>query len=73
MRRLCGIALSNRRAPPAMNTACIAIAMCGDHFAERSEQQALLEILVETDEKHAWPTGEIQKALKEGWGWEDLR
>ena len=28
VRRLCGVALSNRRAPPAMNTACIAIAMC---------------------------------------------
>ena len=28
VRRLCGIALSNRKTPPAMNTACIAIAMC---------------------------------------------
>ena len=27
-RRLCGVAVSNRKAPPAMNTACIAIAMC---------------------------------------------
>jgi len=28
VRRLCGVALSNRRAPPALNTACMAIALC---------------------------------------------
>jgi hypothetical protein len=28
VRRLCGIAISNHRALPAMNTACIAMAMC---------------------------------------------
>jgi hypothetical protein len=28
VKRLCGIAISNRRAPPAMNTACMAIATC---------------------------------------------
>ena len=71
VRRLCGVALSNRSAPPAMNTACIAIAMCGDRFADRAEQQALLDILVETDVKHAWPTTTIQTHLKEAWDWRD--
>lgn len=28
LRRLCGVAISNRLAPPAMNTACAAIALC---------------------------------------------
>ena len=82
VRKLCGVALSNGRAPPAMNTACIAIAMCkqtgglgwifladdwvgGDRFADRSEQEALMEILVETDSKHAWPTSEVQLHLKQ--------
>ena len=29
IRRLCGTAISNRLAPPAMNTACVAITICG--------------------------------------------
>lgn len=69
VKRLSGIAISNRRAPPAMNTACMAIAMCGDLFTELSEQQALLEVLRYTDTEHAWPTADIQERLKEAWGW----
>jgi hypothetical protein len=59
----------NRRAPPAMNTACMAIAMCGDQFTEPKEQQSILDVLVYTDTKHAWPTKEIQDRLKEAWNW----
>ena len=69
VKRLCGIAISNRRAPPAMNTACIAIAMCGDMFTELRDQQALLEVLKYTDTQHAWPTTDIQERLKQSWGW----
>ncbi|KAH8671757.1 hypothetical protein BGZ60DRAFT_485420 [Tricladium varicosporioides] len=69
VKRLCGIAISNRRAPPAMNTACMAIAMCGEQFTDFSEQKSLLDILIYTDEKHAWPTREIQGRLKDAWGW----
>ncbi|KAB8302293.1 hypothetical protein EYC80_005731 [Monilinia laxa] len=32
VKRLCGVAISNHRSPPAMNTACIAISMCGEQF-----------------------------------------
>jgi hypothetical protein len=28
VKRLCGVAISNHRSPPAMNTACMAISMC---------------------------------------------
>jgi hypothetical protein len=52
-----------------MNTACMAIAMCGDQFTEPREQQIILDVLVYTDTKHAWPTTEIQDRLKEAWGW----
>lgn len=69
VKRLCGIAVSNRRAPPAMNTACMAIAMCGDQFTDSKEQQRLIDVLVYTDTKHAWPTIAIQRRLKEAWGW----
>jgi len=52
-----------------MNTACMAIAMYGDQFKDPREQQAILDVLVYTDVKHAWPTKEIQERLKESWGW----
>jgi len=61
------VAISNRRAPPAMNTACMAIAMCGDQFTNPVEQQSILDVLIYTDIKHAWPTREIQNRLKEAW------
>jgi hypothetical protein len=70
IKRLCGVAISNRRAPPAMNTACMAIAMCGDRFTELREQKSMIDLLVYTDTKHAWPTVEIQERLKESWGGE---
>jgi hypothetical protein len=69
VKRLCGVAISNRRAPPAMNTACMAIAMCGDQFTNVNEQRAIMDVLEYTDTKHAWPTLEIQNRLKEAWGW----
>lgn len=69
VKRLCGIAISNRRAPPAMNTACMAIAMCGDQFTDPREQRSIMDVLNYTDTKHAWPTQEIQRRLKASWGW----
>lgn len=67
VKRLCGIAISNRRAPPAMNTACMAIALCGEQFSDPREQQSILDVLVYTDTKHAWPTKEIQDRLRAAW------
>ncbi|PVH73459.1 hypothetical protein DL98DRAFT_351011, partial [Cadophora sp. DSE1049] len=67
VKRLCGVAISNRRAPPAMNAACMAIAICGDQFTDPREQRSLLDVLIYSDTKHAWPTNEIQSRLKEAW------
>ena len=67
--RLCGIALSNRKTPPGLVTACMGIAMCGEHFTERSEQDSLLSVLDELETEHAWPTGRTVEALRSGWGW----
>ncbi|KAI0189968.1 hypothetical protein EV127DRAFT_481420 [Xylaria flabelliformis] len=71
MRKLCGLGISNQWTPPAMFTACIGIAMFGDHFSERSDQEALAEFLKKTETAHARPTAAIQQQLMRAWGWTD--
>ncbi|KAI0554621.1 hypothetical protein F4679DRAFT_570498 [Xylaria curta] len=71
MRKLCGLGISNQWTPPAMFTACIGIAMFGDHFSERSDQEALAEFLKKTEKAHARPTALIQQQLMKAWGWTD--
>ncbi len=66
--RLCGIAMSNRKCPPAMVTAFLGIAMCGDHFEDPLEQQALLGMLDEMEARNAWPAGNVRQTLREAWG-----
>ncbi|KAK4945527.1 hypothetical protein LTR66_014378 [Elasticomyces elasticus] len=66
---LCGMASSNLKSPPNLVTASMAIAMAGDKFARRREQEACLEILRMTERLHAWPTTTAQENLKESWGW----
>lgn len=67
--RLCGIALGNRQTPPGLITACMGIAMCGEHFTQRFEQEALVGVLDELDGEHAWPTESTKQMLKKSWGW----
>lgn len=67
--RLCGIAICNEHSPPGLVTACFAIAMCGDRFHDRSEQEALLEILSKLDKDYGWPTQRIRASIIEAWGW----
>ncbi|KAI1814410.1 hypothetical protein GGS20DRAFT_548495 [Poronia punctata] len=69
MRDLCGLGISNQWTPPAMFTACIGIAMFGDQFNERSDQEALADFLMKTETAHARPTATIQRQLKKAWGW----
>ncbi|KAJ6050955.1 uncharacterized protein N7446_005583 [Penicillium canescens] len=64
--RLCGIALSNKTAP-GLITACMGVSMCGDRFTERLEREALLDILIKTEEIHALSTGKAQRELREAW------
>lgn len=47
------------------------IATGGERFTESMEQDALLDILVQTERENAWPTTAAQRQLKEAWGWED--
>jgi len=69
VRHICGIALSNNRAPPAIISAGMAISMCGEQFSNPREQQAMLDLLSETETEYAWPTQQIQDKLKMSWGW----
>ncbi|PBP23553.1 ARCA-like protein [Diplocarpon rosae] len=69
LRELCGIGLANRKTAPGMFTACMGIAMCGDRFDERIDQESIIEVLVETERCHARPTATIQKQMKDVWGW----
>ncbi|ESZ97486.1 hypothetical protein SBOR_2175 [Sclerotinia borealis F-4128] len=68
VQRLCGVAISNHRSPPAMSTACMAISMCGEQFTDTEEQKSILEVLRYTENQHAWPTKHIQDRLIEAWG-----
>ncbi|KAJ5929352.1 hypothetical protein N7454_007200 [Penicillium verhagenii] len=68
--RLCGIALSNEHSPPGLVTASAAIGLCGDRFTDRFEQEALLGVLVQLEDQHAYPTLSVQESLKLAWGWE---
>lgn len=65
--RLCGIAVSNRKCPPAMVTAFLGVAMCGDHFEDPLEQQALLGMLDDLEMGNAWPAGNLRQTLRDAW------
>ncbi|OTB02769.1 hypothetical protein M426DRAFT_24377 [Hypoxylon sp. CI-4A] len=69
VRELCGIGICNQWTPPSMFTACMGIAMFGDQFGERRDQEALIDILRKTEADHARPTAAIQQQLMKAWGW----
>ncbi|KAI1336497.1 hypothetical protein F5Y15DRAFT_418805 [Xylariaceae sp. FL0016] len=69
VRELCGIGICNQWSPPAMFTACMGIAMFGDQFTERNDQEALADLLRKTEAAHARPTAAIQQQLMKAWGW----
>lgn len=48
------------------------VTACGDRFTERRDQEALLEVLMLTQNTHSWPTASAQDHLKKAWGWVDL-
>ena len=41
----------------------------GDRFEDRADQEALLDVLVRTENDHARRTTAVQNQLKEAWGW----
>ncbi|KAJ5807913.1 hypothetical protein N7474_009182, partial [Penicillium riverlandense] len=65
---VCGIGLSNASVPPAMVVGCMAIHICGDRFTDRQQQELLVQVLVQTDAVHGWPTHALQRQLRDTWG-----
>ncbi|CAI0648933.1 unnamed protein product, partial [Colletotrichum noveboracense] len=52
---LCGLALHHLRAPPNLTTAGMGIMLYGDYFNDPWERTALLGVLEEWRNQHAWP------------------
>ncbi|THY33532.1 hypothetical protein D6D00_00956, partial [Aureobasidium pullulans] len=65
---ICGIALSNHSISASYVHASMMIAMGGDRFTERREQEGLYEILVKAQKEYAWPTQSVSISKKSGAG-----
>ncbi|KAG9247225.1 hypothetical protein BJ878DRAFT_539508 [Calycina marina] len=70
LRELCGIGQYCDKIAPAIFTASMGIAIAGDLFSDRQQQEKLMGVLIRTEQKHARPTKAIQEQLKRAWGWE---
>ncbi|KAF7524654.1 hypothetical protein G7054_g11356 [Neopestalotiopsis clavispora] len=68
MRTICGLATSNSRSQPAMVTAAVAIAMAGEYFKDRGEQDTVLGLLQTLQQKYAWPTTQLIQSMRTSWG-----
>ncbi|KZN90235.1 hypothetical protein EN45_003510 [Penicillium chrysogenum] len=66
--KVCGASLSNASVPPAMVVGCMAIHLWGDRFTDPHEQDHLIQVLIQTDALHGWPTHALQRQLREKWG-----
>ncbi|CAH0051635.1 unnamed protein product [Clonostachys solani] len=69
--RICGLALSNPY-QVSMVAASLGIVLCSDYIEGRREQAAIVDILVETERDHAWPTKWIAEQLWERWKLGDI-
>ncbi|EXK81829.1 hypothetical protein FOQG_13807 [Fusarium oxysporum f. sp. raphani 54005] len=66
---VCAIAAGMGEASPTYLTACMAIALVGDLFDKRAEQDTLLCVLANATDRFGWPTSYIKDSLKKTWGW----
>lgn len=67
--RICGIAVSNQSAQPALVMAHMAIAVCGEYFTNTYEQKSMIDLLQQLEAEHAWPTAKTVVDLKQAWAW----
>lgn len=66
---LIGMANGNAGCAPYFVLACMGIALAGDRFEERWEQEELLGFLRKTETVYAWSTSTAQQHLMEACGW----
>ncbi|RAK99412.1 uncharacterized protein BO80DRAFT_456449 [Aspergillus ibericus CBS 121593] len=62
-------AIARRETAPALVAACMGVSMCGDRMTDRREQEALLNILIKTEQIHGLATVAAQTYLKVAWEW----
>ncbi|KAF2099935.1 hypothetical protein NA57DRAFT_75437 [Rhizodiscina lignyota] len=67
--RMSGIGYSNSHTPAAMIVACLGIALCGDRFPNRQDQEKLHDVQIYTEKTIGWPTSTIRAQLRETWEW----
>lgn len=68
VRRMCGVALSHPQSQPAISITGMVIAMCGDRFTDRAEQETLLRVLRASEEHLTWPQLKAYEQLSKHWG-----
>ncbi|KAF2443371.1 hypothetical protein P171DRAFT_36311 [Karstenula rhodostoma CBS 690.94] len=69
VRTLCGVALSNLKVFPCIFVACFAIALVGDRFAARDDQEQLRDLWFACERSHGFPPTTSIQQLEESWGW----
>lgn len=67
VRRLCGVALSNRQSPSTFFEALMGIVTCGEDFDDARERTALLDVLGVMRREHAFPTESVAAQLRTAW------
>ncbi|KAF1844633.1 uncharacterized protein K460DRAFT_95343 [Cucurbitaria berberidis CBS 394.84] len=69
VRTLCGVAQSNAKFFPSKFVACFAIALVGDRFTVREDQEKLRELWYACERAHGFPPTTAIVHLEESWGW----
>ncbi|KAL2878414.1 hypothetical protein SGCOL_006388 [Colletotrichum sp. CLE4] len=67
-RKICGLAISNRKDQPSMVTAGVGVSLCGEYFRDEGEQKAVVGLMDMLETMHAWPTSSVADALRTAWG-----
>ncbi|OWY51168.1 putative Zn(II)2Cys6 transcription factor (Eurofung) [Alternaria alternata] len=69
VRTLCGVAQSNSKWFPCKFVACFAIALVGDRFTLREDQEQLRDLWYACERSHGFPPTATIAQLEESWGW----
>ncbi|EAT91294.1 hypothetical protein SNOG_01645 [Parastagonospora nodorum SN15] len=69
VRTLSGVALSNPKVFPGKFVACFAVALVGDRFTVRDDQEMLRDLWFACERSHGFPPTATIHQLEESWGW----
>lgn len=71
VRTLSGVAMSNPKVFPGKFVACFAVALVGDRFTARADQEILRDIWYACERSHGFPPTSTIQQLEDSWGWHD--